>query len=270
MKKHLPLIIIGMVLLVGIGVLLYPTISDKITQMTADASISDYQKTVGKLDEAEIAKLKEAARNYNKTLVGSVLTDPFLNEAAQAAGEYVELLNINDVMGYIEIPKIDIYLPLFHGTSDKVLQKGVGHLDNTSIPIGGLGTHAVLSGHRGLPSAMLFTNLDQMAEGDLFYLHILNEILAYEVDQIKVVEPTDIGDLLIESDKDYVTLLTCTPYGINSQRLLIRGVRTEYQRDTMDEAKGDTAMSWLWIIAAVAIAVLFMSVIVIRRRRRQR
>lgn len=228
MKKNVPAIVIGCVLLLGVCVLLYPAVSALLARMKQAQVISNYRSTVQNMTDTQIEKLKADARKYNETLSGAVLSDPFLGGKKHETGN-LKMLNVGEMIGYLEIPKINVYLPIYHGTSEEILQKGVGHLENTSLPVGGAGTHSVLSGHRGLPSATLFTDLDQLAKGDKFYLHVLNEVLEYEVDQIKVVNPQDTSDLTIQKGKDYVTLVTCTPYGINTQRLLVRGVRTVYE-----------------------------------------
>lgn len=228
MKKNVPVIAIGCVLFLGVCVLLYPAVSALLARMKQAEVISAYRSTVRSMTDTQIEKLKTDARKYNETLSGASLSDPFSGGNKHESSS-LKMLNVGEVIGYLEIPKINVYLPIYHGTSEEILQKGVGHLENTSLPVGGAGTHSVLSGHRGLPSETLFTDLDQLAKGDKFYLHVLNEVLAYQVDQIKVVNPQDTSDLTIQKGKDYVTLVTCTPYGINTQRLLIRGVRTVYK-----------------------------------------
>ena len=270
MKKNIPVIAIGCVLILGVCVLLYPVISSILAKMTQTTTISSYQSAVENLTNQEIEKMKADAQKYNQNLYGAALSDPF-SGSEKLDTSYVKLLNVGEVMGYIEIPKVKIYLPIYHGTSEEVLQKGVGHLENTSLPVGGASTHAVLSGHRGLPSATLFTDLDQLVKGDVFYIHILDEVLAYEVDQIKVVEPENTSDLAIEKGKDYVTLVTCTPYGINTQRLLIRGTRIEYvagkeQAQTKLELVSEVAIvPTVFLILAVLPIVLFF-----RRKRKVR
>lgn len=227
MKKNLPIIAIGCVLLIGFCVLLYPVVSAALAKMTQSITISSYQKAVENLTDEDIVRLKAEAQKYNESLYGVHLEDPFSDNENDEESK-APLLSVDNVMGYIDIPKINVYIPIYQGSSEEVLQKGVGHLDNTSLPIGGESTHTVLTGHRGLPSATLFTDLDQLTRGDVFYLHVLNEVLAYKINQIKVVEPYDTQDLTIVRGKDYVTLVTCTPYGINTQRLLIRGERISY------------------------------------------
>lgn len=224
MKKHLVTILLFLALLAGLSLMLYPTFSDWWNSMHTSRVISDYVDLIQQLDEDQYKGLIEAAQEYNKTLLtraNGYTTTPEQQEA------YPGLLNFagNGVMGYVEIPNINVSLPIYHGTSEAVLQVAVGHLDWSSLPVGGEDTHAVVSGHRGLPSAKLFTNLDQLREGDIFYIRVLDEILTYEVDQILIIEPQDVDSLMIKKGKDYCTLFTCTPYGINTHRLLVRGHR---------------------------------------------
>ena len=268
MKKNIPVILIGCVLVFGVCILLYPVVSAIIAKMTQSATIATYQRAVQNLSKQEIEKMKADAEKYNASLAGAVLTDPF-SGVEKLDTSYVKLLNVGEVMGYIEIPKISVYLPIFHGSSEEVLQKGVGHLENTSLPIGGASTHAVLSGHRGLPSATLFTDLDQMAKGDLFYIHILDETLAYQVDQIKVVDPDNTSDLTIQPGKDYVTLVTCTPYGINTQRLLVRGARTEYSPVSVPQTHLTLVSEAAVVPSAFLMLAAFPIVLLVRRKRRR-
>ena len=264
MKKNIPVIAIVCVLALGVCVLLYPVVSAIIAKMTESVTISSYQKAVENLSGQQIAKMKADAEKYNRQLSGAVLSDPFTGTEKLDTG-YIKLLNVSEVMGYLEIPKINVYLPIYHGTSAEVLQKGIGHLQNTSLPIGGKSTHAVLSGHRGLPSATLLTNLDQMKKGDVFYIHILDEILAYQVEKIKVVNPDNTADLAIQPGRDLVTLVTCTPYGINTQRLLVRGKRIEYIPGSRAQPKRPSAA----LAAAAVPAVLLVRAWKKRRRVRK-
>lgn len=187
--------------------------------------------------------MKEAAKKYNEQLSNVVSVDDE-NENNEQGESYADLLNIGESLGYITIPKIDVNLPIYNGTSQDVLSKGVGHMEQSSYPLGGESTHCVLTGHRGLPSAVLFTDLDKLEIGDEFYLHVLDEILAYKVDQIKVVEPNEFGDLEIIDGKDYCTLVTCTPYAINSHRLLVRGERTEYKGEQDKQTKNQSRQAF--------------------------
>ena len=242
-----------------------------LARMTQSAVISGYQRRVDSLTDKEIEKMKADAQKYNESLYGAVLSDPF-SGGKSLDTRYVKLLNVGEVIGYLEIPKISVYLPIYHGTSEEILQKGIGHLKNTSLPIGGENTHAVLSGHRGLPSATLFTDLDQLAKGDRFYIHVLNEVLAYEVDQVKVVEPENTSDLTIRQGKDYVTLVTCTPYGINTQRLLVRGRRVSYEAAKKQDApvlETSIEVSVVPTVCLFAVAVPFVLLAAWRRKKKR-
>ena len=226
MKRHISTILLFLVFIIGLSLLLYPSFSDWWNSMHMSRVITDYVNLIEEMDEDEYAGILEEAQAYNESLLtrsNGYTTTPEQKEL------YPKLLNFagNGVMGYIEIPGINVSLPLYHGTDEAVLQVAIGHLDWSSLPVGGPSTHCVVSGHRGLPSAKLFTNLDRLQEGDLFYFRILDEILTYEVDQILIVEPTEIDSLMIMDGKDYCTLFTCTPYGINTHRLLVRGHRVE-------------------------------------------
>ena len=211
---------------IGALLLLYPTISDFWNSFHQSRAIASYAEQVADLDENAYDRLWEDARIYNKTL-GDRMNRFVMAEEQKKA--YAALLNIadNGVMGYIEIPKVRCNLPIYHGTDEAVLQVAIGHVPGSSLPVGGESTHCVLSGHRGLPSTKLFTNLDELETGDVFMLRVLDETLTYEVDQIRTVLPNELGDLAIVEGEDYCTLVTCTPYGINSHRLLVRGHRVE-------------------------------------------
>ncbi|MGN0798850.1 MAG: class C sortase [Christensenellales bacterium] len=224
--------ILILVLLAGLSLLLYPSVSDYWNSFHQTQAIASYAENVATLDQARYDALWEDAKAYNASLLGR--SNAYLLSEAQRA-QYEELLDVSGlgVMGYIEIPSIGCSLPIYHGTEESVLQIAVGHLDWTSLPVGGASTHCVLSGHRGLPSAKLFTNLDKLVEGDVFMLRVLDEVLTYEVDQILIVEPQDVAALQIVEGKDYCTLVTCTPYGVNTHRLLVRGHRIE----NIEEAK---------------------------------
>ena len=226
MKKHLSTILLFLVFSIGLSLLLYPAFSDWWNSMHQSRAISTYSEAVATMDNEQYDEIWSAAWEYNRSLVDRP-NDYLLSEEQRE--HYNSLLDIgqNGIMGYIEIPKIDVVLPLYHGTSEAVLQIAIGHLDWTSLPVGGEGSHCVVSGHRGLPSARLFTDLDKMELGDTFLLRVLDEVLTYEVDQIKIVEPQVTEDLLIVEGEDLVTLVTCTPYGINTHRMLVRGHRIE-------------------------------------------
>jgi sortase A len=218
--------------------------------------IDNYTTKVAELQEEEKSEARSAAEAYNNTLAG--LSD----DASLDEDTYNALLNIDGsgIMGYLEVPKIDVRLAIYHGTGEDALENGVGHLEDTSLPVGGSSTHCVLSGHRGLPSAKLFTDLDKLGNGDLFYIYVLGETLAYEVDQVLVVEPTQVDALKITPGQDYVTLLTCTPYGVNSHRLLVRGHRTEVVNETPEdngERNNGTDID-LWVIIPLALVILLL------------
>lgn len=224
--------ILILVLLAGLSLLLYPSVSDYWNSFHQTQAIASYAENVATMDQARYDALWEDAKAYNASLLGR--SNAYLLSEAQRA-QYEELLDVSGlgVMGYIEIPSIGCSLPVYHGTEESVLQIAVGHLDWTSLPVGGASTHCVLSGHRGLPSAKLFTNLDKLVEGDVFMLRVLDEVLTYEVDQILIVKPQEVAALQIVEGKDYCTLVTCTPYGVNTHRLLVRGHRIE----NIEEAK---------------------------------
>jgi sortase A len=266
LKKKLPVIAIGCVLLIGVCVLLYPLVSAALAKMTQSITISSYQQAVENLTDEDLVKIKAEVQKYNENLYGVHLEDPFSNNEKEKENK-APLLSVDNVLGYIDIPKINVYIPIYQGSSEEVLQKGVGHLENTSLPIGGESTHTVLTGHRGLPSATLFTDLDQLTRGDVFYLHVLNEELAYKINQIKVVEPYDTQDLTIVRGKDYVTLVTCTPYGINTQRLLIRGERIPYIAQQEYFQMRIELVNEVFIVPSVLLVILAVPVVLIFLRR---
>lgn len=226
MKKHFSTILLIFILLVGLSLLLYPSVSDWWNSLHQSQAVASYVEQVANIDTQQYEALWSAAWDYNQSLVER--PNSFLLSGEQKE-TYQKLLNVggNGVMGYVEIPLIDVMLPIYHGTDEAILQVAVGHLEWTSLPVGGSGSHCVLSGHRGLPSARLFTDLDRLTTGDTFRLHVLDEVLTYEIDQILIVEPQQTDDLLIVPGEDYCTLVTCTPYGINSHRMLVRGTRVE-------------------------------------------
>ena len=229
-KGNFITVLLVLVLLTGLSLLLYPSVSDYWNSFHQTRAISSYAGEVANLNEAQYDRLWAAAEEYNKQLQkrGNVYSMSELEKE-----EYEKLLNVSGlgIMGYIEIPSINCSLPIYHGTDEAVLQIAVGHLEWSSLPVGGESTHCVLSGHRGLPSARLFSNLDKVVEGDVFMLRVLDEVLTYEVDQILIVEPQELDALQIVEGKDYCTLVTCTPYGVNTHRLLVRGHRIENLKD---------------------------------------
>lgn len=268
-------IILVLVFLVGLSLLLYPTVSDYWNSLHQSRAITGYTEQVAGLDSDTYDRLWAEAEAYNETLLDK--EDRFLMSDEELE-EYEQILSVSgsDVIGYIEIDKIDCYLPIYHGTSESVLQVGVGHLEGSSLPVGGESTHCVVSGHRGLPSARLFTDLDRLEEGDTFRLYVLDEILTYEVDQIRVVEPMDVEELAIEEGKDYCTLVTCTPYGINTHRLLVRGHRVETAEEPTEvqvevetmETGSSFPLPALLILLAAAILLAAVLLYVTRGRKR--
>lgn len=263
--KRIRVIFCVIIFITGLGIASYPFISNMVAQRHASQVVNDYETNVEEMDEEKIDAMKEAAKKYNEQLSNVVSVDDENNEQGES---YADLLNIGQSLGYITIPKINVNLPIYNGTSQDVLSKGVGHMEQSSYPLGGESTHCVLTGHRGLPSAVLFTDLDKLEIGDEFYLHVLDEILAYKVDQIKVVEPNESGDLEIIDGKDYCTLVTCTPYAINSHRLLVRGERTEYKGEQDKQTKNQMQTGaltkrivdvWPWLLGAFLVAVLIES-----------
>ena len=264
MKKVLPTILIVLVFLAGIAVFLYPTVSNYLYKKNSSKAITSHAENLSKLSPEVIAEEKEAVRRYNKSLFENavVLTDPFDPDAYPITdGEYTELLAFDDVLAYIEIPAINVYLPIYHGTEEETLLIGVGHLENTSLPAGGESTHAVLSAHCGLPSARLFTDLNLLREGNIFRIQVLDETLTYQVYEIETVDPDDSSSLFIQEGEDLVTLITCTPYGKNTHRLLVHGRRIEENEDTLiEEPKIEKKMTWedYTKIAAFAITAIFI------------
>jgi sortase A len=244
-------------LLAGIGLLLYPSVSNWWNQVHQSNVVVEYASAVSNMDEKQYKKILGEARDYNKRLSE---TGAIWNMTAAQRDEYNSILNVDGhgAMGYIHIPKINVELPIYHGTDDSVLQSSIGHLAGTSLPVGGKGTHTVLSGHRGLPSAMLFTDLDRLKEGDTFTITVLNKTLTYEVDQIRIVEPTDLSSLQIEKGKDLCTLVTCTPYGINTHRLLVRGHRIPNANGDAQVIAEALQVPPAYIALAVVIVVLLV------------
>ena len=264
MKNHRSTILLILILLIGLSLMLYPSFADWWNSFHSSRAIASYEEQVANIDDAQYEELWDAARDYNQSLLHRP-NDFILSDEQQEI--YKSLLDIggNGIMGYIEIPTIDVMLPIYHGTKESVLQIAVGHLDWTSLPVGGAGSHCVLSGHRGLPSARLFTDLDKLKVGDVFMLHVLNEILTYEIDQILIVEPQDTDPLLIEPGKDLCTMITCTPYGINSHRMLVRGHRIESQEEPKDiRITGDAVrIEPLMVAPIVAVPILLVLLIIL-------
>lgn len=255
MKRKLSTLLLILVFFAGLSLLLYPSLSDYWNSFHASQAVATYSEEVRNLNADKYDRLIREAREYNAALPGRYKAF-FLSESDRST--YNALLDVNGtgVMGYIEIPTIQISLPIYHGTEDEVLQIAVGHLDWSSLPVGGEGTHCVLSGHRGLPSAKLFTNLDKLVAGDKFVIRVLDEVMTYEVDQILIVEPNDLSALAIEKGKDLCTLVTCTPYGVNSHRLLVRGHRVENESEEIRVTSDAMQIDPLIVAPAVALPML--------------
>ena len=255
MKRKLSTMLLILVFFAGLSLLLYPSLSDYWNSFHASQAVATYSEEVRNLNADKYDRLIGEAREYNAALPGRYKAF-FLSESDRST--YNALLDVNGtgVMGYIEIPTIQISLPVYHGTDDEVLQIAVGHLDWSSLPVGGEGTHCVLSGHRGLPSAKLFTNLDKLVAGDKFVIRVLDEVMTYEVDQILIVEPNDLSALAIEKGKDLCTLVTCTPYGVNSHRLLVRGHRVENESEEIRVTSDAMEIDPLIVAPAVALPML--------------
>lgn len=264
MKNNRSTILLILILLIGLSLMLYPSFADWWNSFHSSRSIASYVEQVANIDDAQYEELWDAAWDYNQSLLHRPI-DFLLSDEQQEIYKSLLDFGVNGIMGYIEIPMIDVMLPIYHGTKESVLQIAVGHLDWTSLPVGGAGSHCVVSGHRGLPSARLFTDLDKLKVGDVFMLHVLNEILTYEIDQILIVEPQDTDPLLIEPGKDLCTMITCTPYGINSHRMLVRGHRIESQEEakviriTADAVRIEPLM----VAPFVAVPILLVLLIIL-------
>lgn len=282
MKKKAGNLVIGIIFLAGLSLLLYPFVANQWNNYRQKQLISGYEQVVSDKEAAEGIDYdaeRKKAEDYNEALLPCVLPDSFaLAESSGVDPVYMNTLNIagDEMMGSVEIPKINIKIPIYHTTEEDVLNKGAGHLEGSSLPVGGANTHAVISAHRGLPSAKIFTDLDQMKNGDIFLIHVLGKTLAYKVDQIKTVLPEESSELDIIEGEDHVTLVTCTPYGVNTHRLLIRGIRTEYvepeekaeETPIQQIAKVDPVK--IMIIGLVAMVIMIIIVyIVIRRKNRK-
>lgn len=269
-NRKIRYISLALLFMVGLSIVLYPTISDRWNQYRADQLITAYSHAVTE-EGTDYSGYLEEARRYNETLIGSPVPDAFAQREGAENPEYEAMLDISGdgVIGYVEIPAIKVNLPIYHYTSEESLKKGAGHLFGSSLPVGGESSHSVISAHRGLPDARMFTDLNLVEKGDLFYITVLSEKLAYEVDQIQVVEPWETESLAIEEDGDYVTLVTCTPYAVNTQRLLVRGHRTAYAEETYEaqaaasDARVRTSPN-LWMHALCAAAGVLLAVLFVR------
>lgn len=256
-----------LVLVVAFAVLLYPTVSSYVNEKNGSKVVSNYDAESVRLSNAEKEKMLADARAYNKEMLSNIdLIDPFSQGEKSLDARYESLLNIDGsgMMGYIRIPKIKVEIPIYHGTSESVLQAGVGHFWGTSLPVGGESTHTVLTGHRGLPTKTLFTNMDKLVEGDVFYIKVLDETLAYKVDQILTVLPEETEALSIVPGQDYATLVTCTPYAINTHRLLVRGHRIPYEEAVKIEKNTSTGieLSFTTKVLIVTLGIIFIGLII--------
>lgn len=282
MKKKAGNLVIGIIFLAGLSLLLYPFVANQWNNYRQKQLISGYEQVVSDKEAAEGIDYdaeRKKAEDYNEALLPCVLPDSFaLAESSGVDPVYMNTLNIagDEMMGSVEIPKINIKIPIYHTTEEDVLNKGAGHLEGSSLPVGGANTHAVISAHRGLPSASLFTDLDQMKVGDHFLLHVLDETLCYEVDKISVVKPEDTSALAVEDGQDLVTLLICTPYGVNTERLLVRGHRVPYVEEEVKEEK--TVLSGsslhtnylLWVFVGLSVTALFVFVLYLKETKLKR
>ena len=282
MKKKAGNLVICIIFLAGLSLLLYPFVANQWNNYRQKQLISNYEQVVSDKEAAEGIDYdaeRKKAEDYNEALLPCVLPDSFaLAESSGVDPVYMNTLNIagDEMMGSVEIPKINIKIPIYHTTEEEVLNKGAGHLEGSSLPVGGANTHAVISAHRGLPSASLFTDLDQLKEGDHFLLHVLDETLCYEVDKISVVKPEDTSALAVEDGQDLVTLLTCTPYGVNTERLLVRGHRVPYVEEEVKEEK--TVLSGsslhtnylLWVFVGLSVTALFIFVLYLKETKLKR
>jgi sortase A len=279
MKSKTSKLMIGIIFLAGLSLLLYPFVANQWNNYRQKQLISSYEQTVSQKEASNgidyDAELKKAEA-YNEALLPSILPDSFaIADASEEDQIYMNTLNIagDEMMGIVEIPKIDIKLPIYHTTEEDVLKQAAGHLEGSSLPIGGKSTHAVISAHRGLPSASLFTDLDQLKKGDHFLIHVLNETLCYEVDKISVVKPEETSSLAVEEGEDLVTLLTCTPYGVNTERLLVRGHRVPYvEQEVADEKTPLSGISLhtnylLWVIVGLAVTAFFILVLYLKEKK---
>ena len=289
-NKRLTLVLLFGILLgvISLGITLYPLIGNYLSDKNKSTVLTEYARTVDQLEDTSIREMLADAQAYNNALMpGTLSMENIFSQAGHAVAEerYYDLLAVNSdgIMGYVDIPKIAVYLPIYHGTDSDVLNMGIGHLIGSSLPIGGESTHTVLTGHSGMAREKMFSDLDQLKEGDVFYLHVLNQALAYEVDQIKIVLPDNTDYLGIEKGQDYCTLITCFPFGVNTHRLLVRGHRVEYvEPESTNEAKSDfennaepVASTWeqqyikgLMIAFVIMIVGIILSRTTIFRRRR--
>lgn len=264
MSKRKKLTILSLIFVLALGIVLYPFFANIHNNRRQEQLIAEYDENISEIDDGELEEAFEEACEYNRNLVTA--SGNAMYEELDSREIYESLLNIgkDGIMGYITIPKIDVRLPVYHYSDEEVLENGVGHIETSSLPVGGESTHCILTGHRGLPGSCLFTNLDQLEVGDLFYITVLNEVLAYEITSIEVVTPTEVDSLAISAGNDLCTLVTCTPYGINSHRLLVTGTRVEYEGELEDQEASENSLSvfspdYVLLYAAFFELILYMA-----------
>lgn len=272
-RNVIGIILFLIIFLAGAAVLFYPRISYWLAEYNQLQAVQSYNQAISGLSEEEIEKIWAQAQDYNARMVKSIVKDPFAEtENIDPFDEYYDTLDVGEgIMGYIRIPAIKVRLPIYHGTAEATLERGVGHIKATALPIGGVGSHSVLTGHSGLHTAKMFDELEEVKLGQEFYLEILGRTLAYRVDQIEVVEPDDISKLMAIDGADHVTLITCTPYGINSHRLLVRGIRTDY--DPALDADDETTVAFPWWILVLVLVLILLILLIgrwLRKRREKR
>ncbi len=262
----------ALLFVIGLAIALYPAVSQYINYLGSLTLVQDFQQTAGQLPKEEVDRRLELAYYYNETLDPRRLLDPFTKEQKEGVAEYARMLEVNERIGVIDIPKLDLKLPIYAGTSEKVLQEAVGHLEGTSLPVGGTSTHTVVTAHRGLPSHRLFTDLDKLKEGDVFYFRNIGETLAYRVENVKVVDPTALEEVLVVPDRDLATLLTCTPYMVNSHRLLVTGHRIDYVDPEREAALIENLPVNLYkhaFFVVLGLLVLVVVILIVLRRRKK-
>lgn len=279
MKRLLGNIAIVLITVFGVGLLVYPYVNYWVTNQRQSYVIQQYDDNLAQMDEAMREAEWQRTEEYNATLSFDAIPDPFAEELSAQNSAYSERLNVdgNGMMASVKIPKIKVDTPIFHGTAESVLQKGIGHLEGSSLPVGGLGTHSVITGHSGLNNAKMFTDLPELSLGDEFYIYVLGDVLAYKIDNITVVEPSDVRALRPQSGKDQMTLITCTPYGINSHRLLVRGERVPYTPQEIEQRIADTnpvmdreTLLFIFGVSFLALLVLLCVVLALLRKRRNK
>ncbi|MGJ3509917.1 class C sortase [Enemella sp. A6] len=255
-----------LIFIVGLAILAYPLLTRIFYDTGAAQSTQEFEDARAALSPEEVERRLALARGYNEALETGNLSDPYTEEQKEGVAEYARMLELHERLGHVSVPKLALDLPMYAGTSESVLQKGVGHLEGTSLPVGGNSTHTVLTAHRGLPSARLFSELDRLDIGDKFYIHNVGGVMAYQIDQIKVVEPENFNDLLVEPGHDYATLLTCTPYMINSHRLLVRGHRVEYVAAVEERNIAEQRRGYFYRLAFFAATGLFLITLLVALR----